>query len=88
MLFFTTTLVVLYHSNAQEFDNKILDSIPHPLNLNVQSTLDLTDLDLTDFGFNGLQTNADPCCSHSPITPEDDVQDANRAELMIISVSD
>ena len=34
------------------------------------------------------QTNADPCCSHSPITPEDDVQDANRAELMIISVSD
>ena len=29
-----------------------------------------------------------PCCSHSPITPEDDVQDANRAELMIISVSD
>ena len=34
------------------------------------------------------QTNADTCCSHSPITPEDDVQDANRAELMIISVSD
>ena len=39
-------------------------------------------------------TNADPCCSlsivssHSLITPGDDVQDADHAELMIISDSD
>ena len=39
-------------------------------------------------------TNADSCCSlsiissYSLITPGDDVQDADRAELMIISDSD
>ena len=34
--FFSTTLIVLYHSNAQQFDNnKSLDSIPHPQNLNL-----------------------------------------------------
>ena len=34
--FFSTTLVVLYHSNAQEFQLiiKVLDSIPYLLNLN------------------------------------------------------
>ena len=31
----STTLVVLYPSNTQEFDYKSLDSIPHPLNLNL-----------------------------------------------------
>ena len=30
MLFFTTTLVVVYHSNAQEFDKKSLGFNPLP----------------------------------------------------------
>ena len=34
------------------------------------------------------QTNANPCCSHSPITSGNYVQDADRAEVMIISDSD
>ena len=34
------------------------------------------------------RTNVYPCCSHSPITSGDDVQDADRAEVMIISDSD
>ena len=28
-------MVVLYHDNAQKFDNESFDSVPHPLNLNL-----------------------------------------------------
>ena len=35
LFFFSTTLVVLYHSTHKNLIIKVLDSIPHPLNLNL-----------------------------------------------------